>query len=569
MNIEDSLLDFILRPDTVDFIARRSEQLEATLRELPQIRMAETLYGRFVVGYITQNDIDLVVDSFGTGLVGAMPVVLGLMDRANLESAGIMQVQEQPYLDLTGRGTLVGIVDTGIDYTDPSFVYEDGTSKIQFIYDQTETITEPPDGFYLGTEYTNEQINEALISPDPYQIVPQRDTVGHGTFLASLAAGRAIEDRVGAAPDADLIVVKLRGARQYYREKYLIPPEQENAYESSAVMVGIEYIIRKAQQLGRPVSICIGLGTNQGGHDGFTLFEEYLSSLANIRGLCICAAAGNESRARHHAEDILAKTGDEQSVDVRVGEAAGDIYLSVLNSSADRLSVSVRSPTGEMIGRVPARPGAVLQSRLVLERSSVIVEYYFPLEGSGGQMTVIKILNATPGIWTVNVHGDIVLDGTFHAWLPITGFVSPSVEFLSPSPFYTVVVPATAIGVITCGAYDVSNNSLFPDSSWGPTRLPAMAPDLTAPGVNVRGSFPGSVGSMSGTSAAAAITAGAGALMLQWGIVERNDPSIGTYQIKAYMIRGCSRDETLTYPNTQWGFGRLNLIQSFNLMRET
>lgn len=568
MNNDAQLIDFINNPDTVDFIARRSEQLDRVVQDFPSIRIADTLYGRFVIGYIRPEDIPVVRQTLGSGTVGSTPVVLGLMDRASLESAGIIQVQEQPFLDLRGRGTLVGIVDTGIDYTNPSFIYEDGTSKVQFIFDQSNTTT-PPAGFFIGTEYTNEQINEALRSPDPYQIVPQRDTVGHGTFLASVAAGREIGDNIGAAPEADLIVVKLKKARPYYLEKYLVPVDQENAFESSAVMVGIEYILRKAQQLERPVSICIGVGTNQGGHDGFSLFEEYLTSLANIRGICICAAAGNESKARHHAQGTLTKTGDQQSIEIRTGDNAGDIYISILNAAADRISVSVRSPTGEMVGRVPAKPGTVLEARLVLERSRVIVEYNFPLEGSGGQLTVVKILNATPGIWTINVFGDIVLDGTYHAWLPITGFVSPTVEFLSPTPYYTIVVPATAIGVITCGAYDASNDSLFADSSWGPTRLPTMSPDLTAPGANVSGAFPTGTGRMSGTSVAAAITTGAGALMLQWGIVERNDPSIGTYQIKAYMIRGCDRDETLTYPNTQWGFGRLNLIQSFNLMRET
>ncbi|NLK39937.1 MAG: S8 family peptidase [Clostridiales bacterium] len=569
MNNGNEFLDFILDPNTIDFITRRSERLDVIMRRFPGIRLAETLYGRFVVGYLPRNLVDTFVRELGAGVLRTAPVVLGLMDKANLESAGITQVQEQPFLDLRGRGTIVGIVDTGIDYTNPSFIYEDGTSKILYIFDQTIN-DNIPEGFFEGTEYTNEQINQALQAPDPYEIVPHRDTVGHGTFLASVAAGREIGTNIGAAPDAELIVVKLRKARSYYLEKYLIPPEQENAFESTSVMIGIEYILRKATELGRPVSVCIGLGTNLGGHDGFSVFEEYLSSISNLRGLCLTAAAGNESRARHHTQGVLENTGDVQSIDIRMGENAGNVLITIINSASDRISVSIRSPTGETIGRVPAKPGSTLQSRLVLERATVIVEYFFPLEGSGGQETTVKILNATPGIWTINVFGDIVLNGTYHAWLPITGFVSPNVEFLTPTPNYTIVVPATAVGVITCGAYNSLNNSLFSDSSWGPTRLPEMSPDLTAPGVNVTGAvpFPAETGVMSGTSVAAAITAGAGALMLQWGIVEGNDLTIGTYQIKAFLIRGCSRSDNVIYPNNQWGYGRLNLIQSFNLMRE-
>ncbi len=552
--------------DIVDFVARRSDIFEEFQKMFPDIKYRTSIHGRFVLGYAKRQHADALLQRFG-GLIDIEPFVLGLLGRSDLESAGIIQVQEQPVLSLDGRGTLVGIIDTGIDYTSSAFIYENGRSKIRFIYDQTEA-GELEDGFFTGREYTNEQINEALASTSPYDIVPQRDTVGHGTFLASVAAGRQSGlNIVGAAPAAELIVVKLRKARPYYLEKYLVPPEQENAFESTSVMIGIEYVLQKAQELRMPVSICLGLGTNQGGHDGFSIFEEYLSSLTNTRGMCLTIAAGNESRERHHTQGELEREGDIQQINIQTGEDAGDIYLSILNTAADKLSVSIRSPSGEIVSRVPSKPDTTFRSRLVLERATVIIEYYFPLDGSGGQLTVVKLLDATPGIWTVNVHGDIVLDGTFHAWLPIEGFVSPNVEFLSPTPNYTIVVPATALGVITCGGYDSRNNSLFPDSSWGPSRLPAMLPDFTSPAVMVLGETPLGEGSMSGTSVAAAITAGAAALMLQWGIVEGNDPMLGTYKIKAFLIRGCSRDTTVIYPNTQWGFGRLNLLQTFDLMR--
>jgi subtilisin family serine protease len=95
-----------------------------------------------------------------------------------------------------------------------------------------------------------------------------------------------------------------------------------------------------------------------------------------------------------------------------------------------------------------------------------------------------------------------------------------------------------------------------------------LKPDFTAPGVDVGGVYPTGYGKMSGTSVAAAITAGAGALLLQWGIVNQNDISMSTYHIRAYLIRGCSRSETIVYPNQQWGYGSLNLLQTFSRMRE-
>lgn len=557
--------DFLYDPNYVDFVARRSKIFQDFQAVVPEVYVIPSIYERFFLGFVRRQDLEILTQTLG-GLTDIEPFVLGLMGRIDMESAGIISVQEQTFLNLRGTNTLVGIVDTGIDYTNPAFIREDGTSKIQYILDQTQrSFHETP--FTFGTEYNNAQINEALRSPDPYAIVPHRDEVGHGTFLASVAAGVPQGDnRVGAAPDADLIVVKLRKARPYYLEKYLIPPEQENAYESTSVMVGIEYILSKAQELGRPVAICLGLGTNQGTHDGFSIFEEYLTSLSNIAGVCIVTAAGNESQARHHTQGFLESSGETQNIDIRVGDNAGDIFISIVSGGADKLSLSVRSPAGETISRVPSKPDTIYISRLVLERATVIVEYNFPLDGSGGQMSIVRILNATPGLWTITVHGDIILDGTYHAWLPITGFISPNVEFTSPTPNYTIVVPGTALGVITVGAYNSANNSLFSDSSWGPSRLPAIMPDFTAPGVGVLGSYPTGPGEMSGTSVAAAITAGAAALMLQWGIIEGNAPLLSTYQIKAFMIRGCNRDVTITYPNTQWGYGRLSLIQSFALM---
>ncbi len=248
------------------------------------------------------------------------------------------------------------------------------------------------------------------------------------------------------------------------------------------------------------MAICIAVGTNFGSHDGFSIFEEYLSILSNLRGVCICAAAGNESQARHHMQNVLTLSGEEQDVDIRVGENAGNFLISLWNTAADRLSVSVRSPTGEVVGRVPARTGTSFETMLILEESRVSVSYYFPLEGSGSQLTVIRIYNATPGIWTIIVHGDIVLEGTYHAWLPLTGFVSRTVGFLTPSPYTTTVVPATAFGIITCGAYNTRTDSLYINSSWGPTRAPALKPDLAAPGVNVGGVYPTRI--ISGDSAA-------------------------------------------------------------------
>ena len=569
MRLSPETMEFIQAPDTVDFIARATDAFFEYARNSTEVVLGQTLSGRYVLSYVKRENFQKVADALGAAFISSVPVVLGLLDRPALDAAGVSQVQSQPYLNLKGRGVLLGFVDTGIDYTQDVFRYEDGTSKIQYIYDQTAG-GDPPPGFLIGREYSKADIDAALASDDPYELVPQRDEDGHGTFLASVAAGRQTEEVSGAAPDAEIIAVKLKKARPFYREKYCVPPEQQNAYESSAVMLGVEYILRKARELNRPVAICIGLGTNAGGHDGASVFEEYLGGVSLQKGVCLCAAAGNEAEARHHTGGVLQPGEEPGQVDLKVGERAGDVYLAVWNTVADRLSVSVRSPSGELVGRVPARPGTApaVDVKLVLEAARVQVEYHFPVEGSGGQLTVIRILGATPGVWSIRLHGDILLNGGYQVWLPMTGFVSPTVEFLAATPDCTITSPASAVGVICCGAYDSASKSLYAKSSRGPSWDGRILPDLTAPGVGVGGVYPYGPGIMSGTSAAAAVLAGVCALLLQWGVHEGNDPSMGTYQIRAYLIRGCLRRPDMAYPNNQWGYGSVQLMQSFHLMRE-
>ena len=161
------------------------------------------------------------------------------------------------------------------------------------------------------------------------------------------------------------------------------------------------------------------------------------------------------------------------------------------------------------------------------------------------------------------------MSGEYHAWLPITGQVSPEVEFMKPVPEYTIVYPGNAMRSITCGAYNSGNNSLYVSSSWGPTRLPRIAPDFAAPGVNVKGVYPTGFGTMTGTSAAAAIAAGAAALLMQWGVIQENYLSMDGDVVRLFFISGCDREPDINYPNIRWGYGKLNLHGTFWELRES
>lgn len=563
---EISLEDFIALPNTISLFIRNGSLGSEYFLQEHNIREGTALEGDFFIDYVDRSEVDSIISEIGVDELNMFPIVMGLLDQRDLESAGIIETQRHSQLDLRGRGTLIGFIDTGIDYTNSVFKYEDGTSKINFIWDQTIR-GNAPEGFHFGSEYSKEQINSALAAENPLEIVPHRDTVGHGTFLASVSAGRESGDYVSAAPEAEIIAVKLKKAAPFFYERYLIPEWQENTYASSDFLLGVQYVINKAEELGRPVAICIAVGSNLGGHDGFSMIEEYLTRVSNNNGIAIVCAAGNESQAGHHTDGRITSNGESQNTELVVGNRSEDIYMTLWNGASDRLAVSIKSPTGEVIPRIPVRPGSSYSTNLVLERSRVTIQYFLPSRGSGDQNTIIKIFHPTPGIWTVTVHGEIIINGSYHFWLPLTGFVDPDTAFLTPTPNFTIVTPAAAVGVVTCGAYDSRNNSLYINSSWGPTRLPMMSPDLVAPGVDVGGYYPTGYGQMRGTSVAAAITAGACALMLQWGVVDENEVALSSNSIRANLIRGCTRDRAVEYPNVQWGYGRLNLFNSLSIMR--
>lgn len=568
MNGDIFTLDYLNNPNTVDFVVRNNKSFIDYARTVPEIRVVKPISEAFLLGYTDREHIEGIMENIEMGYYSLPSLVLGLLGTADLNASGITAVQEQE-LGLKGSGVLIGFVDTGIDYTNVAFRNEDGTSRIYSIYDQTVSGTHPYNNV-IGHEFTNDEINRALQSSSPYEIVPHRDTVGHGTFLASVAGGSRVGDFSGAAPESELIVVKLKKAGPYYLEKYLVPPEQDNVFQCSDVMIGVEYIVNKARELNRPVAICIGVGTNLGYHDGYGVFEEYLTSVAQMTGVCLCTAAGNERLAGHHTHGAIERAGESKDIRIRVegtDVARNNIYITIRNSFSDLMSVAVISPLGEIVGRAPARRGAMLTSLLSLSKGSVSIEYHFPFTDNNSQETVIRILNAQPGIWTINLYGDIVLDGTFHAFLPLRGLGFPGIQFVESSPDYTIVVPSTCTGSISCAAYESVNNELYLDSSWGPTLLPILKPDLAAPGVNVAGHFPEGYGSMSGTSVSSAIVAGACALMLQWGIVDNNYEEMSTYQIRSFLISGCIQESGLFYPNTQWGYGRFNLKNTFDIMQ--
>ena len=549
--------------DYYDFMVNYYGSVDRLLEDNPNIYFSTKLQGDLAVAHVPTSDFNQYISGSRELLAGEAAIICSLADEHSMNISGITEVHNLPFIDLLGRGVLVGIVDTGIDYTSASFVYEDNTSKIASIWDQSVAGTGVP-GFPYGVAYSQEQIDAALQSDNPLSVVPSVDEVGHGTFLAALAAGRGVGGgNVGAAPEAELVVVKLKRAKQVELDDVAIYTDAP-AYQSTDIVAGIEYIYQMAGSLNRPAVIFLGIQTNEGAHDGLTLFERYLTRMSIITGISMITSVGNEGNRSHHATGRVENTASTYEIEMNVARGEPGFSMSIWALAPDRLSVSLTSPLGEVVERSPFATHERRRVNFVLTPTTIDIRYDFPYPLNGSQLIRIIFRNPTPGLWRIRVYGDLILEGTFHAWLPVSQFVQQDTVFLNSTTANTVTIPATSRSVISCGAYNGADRSMFISSGRGPALSGKQCPDLCAPGVNVGGVLPDNqTGRMTGTSVATAITAGAAALLMQWGIVQGNDRFLNTQTMRSYLILGCTQSPGIQYPDALRGYGELNLINSF------
>lgn len=495
-----------------------------------------------------------------------IPKLFTLLDLESLEASSILAVQNQPVLGLKGQDVLIGFIDTGIDYTHPAFRRPDGLSRIVGIWDQTLQTGQPPFDLNYGTAYSQEELNQALGMEDPFSLVPSRDENGHGTFLAGVAAGSALPQQSfsGAAPEALIAMVKLKPAKEYLKEIFYVTGSAP-AYQSTDIMLGIRYLILLADALKKPLVICIGLGSNQGSHSGSSPLDSMLSVTDQYRGIHAVTAAGNEAGKAHHFYGTAVNSGAYEAVEILVEPGTSGFCAELWGQPPEVYAVGFESPLGEVIQKLPPRISFSENISFILENTRIFVTSEIVQTVSGQQLIFIRFSDPTPGSWKIRVYTDSFNNGNYHIWLPITGFSDPDVRFLRPNPDTTLTVPSASVSTMTTAAYNAYDNSLFLNSSRGFTRTGQIKPDFAAPGVNVFGpNLRGGFTTATGTSVAAAITAGACAQMVEWGM-RRTPPRIfNNSELKALFIRGADRSRQELYPNREWGYGTLNVYQVFS-----
>ncbi|MGN0154298.1 MAG: S8 family peptidase [Lachnospiraceae bacterium] len=471
-----------------------------------------------------------------------------------------------PDYDLTGRGTLVACLDSGVDFYHRDFRNADGSTRIVQLWDQTIP-GNPPEGFTIGSIYDAEDINAAIRAEEERQesgiggtaalggraIVPQFDTTGHGTAVLGIMAGNGLSSDqgiVGVAPEAEIIVVKLGN------------PDERGFSRTTELMIAIDFSVRYAIEVGKPLAINISFGNNYGAHNGDSIIERYINTISNLYRVTVATGTGNEGVTARHTAGRLTE-GQREEVEIYVGDYMKSFNLQIWKHYTDQFDIVIESPAGRRIG--PLSSYSRVQN-YVLPETILSVYYSEPTPYNPEQEIYISWIPqgdyVTPGIWKIYLEPRRITAGDYNMWLPVAGSTSSEVSFVRPTIFNTLLVPSTARYVISVAAYDSRNDTFASFSGRGPSLEQGLSqsvakPDLAAPGVAINTCRAGGgYGEFSGTSFAAPFVTGAAALLMQYGIVDGKDPYLYGEKVRANLIKGARRlpfQQTQPSPLVGWG----------------
>lgn len=452
---------------------------------------------------------------------------------------------------LTGKGVLVAVIDSGIDYFHPDFRNPDGTTRIGLLADQDR-----------DRIYTREEINTALETgsrTSALALVPSTDPSGHGTAVAAIAAGNGREGNGvyrGVAYESELMVVKLG------------TPLTDSFPRTTQLMKALDLVVRRAQDMNRPLAVNISFGNTYGSHDGTSLLETFINDMSGIGRNVIVAGTGNEGTGAGHRAGSLVM-GQEENAQLSIAPYETGMGVQLWKSYVDQFSIRLVTPSGEIIGPIDSRLGP---QTLRYGGTQILIYYGKPSPFSRAQEVYFDFLPVRDyldsGIWTFRLTPERIVTGRYDMWLPSRGILNPSTRFLRPVPETTLTIPSTASNVISVGAYDDSYRAYADFSGRGFTRQTGQVkPDLAAPGVDIvtarRG---GGYEAVTGTSFAAPFVTGSAALLMQWGILQGNDPFLYGEKVKAYFTRGARHLPGYdVWPNERLGYGTLCVRDSLPL----
>ncbi|MDD3206677.1 MAG: S8 family serine peptidase [Lachnospiraceae bacterium] len=538
----------------------------------PLVKVEELINGYAIVtipeslieGFVNLEEIEYV----------EKPKRLFFNIRQAKEKSCILEVTTRtPFL--SGKGVLVAIIDSGIDYMHMDFRNQDGTTRIVELWDQSmEADREkgwlPPEGFTTGVLFNEAQINEALQQPTraaTLGVVPSIDASGHGTSVAGIAAGNGNErgnNYQGVAPESTLIIVKLG------------TPQREGFPRTTELMRALTFVVNRAIYYGKPVAVNLSFGNTYGAHNGSSLLERFMDNVSEIGKSVICVGSGNEGAAAGHVAGSLQKISSseggsgisQQFVELAVAPYERTINVQLWKNYVDEMTVTILAPDGS---RIPVQLNQSGKQTLLAMNTTLLVYVGEPTPYSVNQEIYFDFIPneqyIDSGIWTFIMEPVRVVSGEYYYYLPSENVLNSSTRFYRPTAEVTLTIPSTAQKVITVGAYNSIYDSYADFSGRGyvdkryeliESGGSGIKPDLVAPGVDlITTSRNGGYINVTGTSFATPMVTGAAALLLEWGIVKGNDAYLYGEKVKAYLIKGARQLPGMESPNPMTGWGAL------------
>lgn len=525
-----------------------------------------TINARYTLINIPKETVD--VCDLGD-IYSFIPAIYITESKMALDETGVRKIRYEPEFELYGTGTLIGIIDSGINYLHPAFRYNDNTTKIQAIWDQTlnkEATSGKNVDFPYGTIYTKNAINYALKQSDPLSIVPTEDKLGHGTMVAGIAVGSEDEEKEfsGVAPLSELIVVKLKQAKGIIKDVFLVS-DDKNCYQESDIMMGIGFVLDIAKKLKRPLVICIALGTNQGGEYSRGPLTNFLDLVTTLPGVCSIISGGNEGNTRRHFSSKLTSENSTKDIHIHVGDKDKNFLIEIWPQYNQIVSLELISPSGEISTNFVLDYLSINTYKLYMGETFICIDNVLSELRLGRQLILIRFVNTQSGSWTIRYNNVDKSYSELNAFLPSGILLSEDTYFIESDSFKTITSPGNSLAPITITSYDSSSGNISAFSSKGYTRDNEIKPDLVAPGRDITAPYQ-SAGyvNMTGTGAAAALVSGIVALIYEWAITKGNFTNLTGAEIKTLLIQGANRDLNIEYPNQTWGYGKVDLTGFFD-----